>query len=96
MSASGGSLAVWNRAGDKLYFRGAEVGQIYVVDVKSKPEVRLSAPRLIPRPASVIARTGFDLSRDGKRMLMMRAVKTDATHGPSLAVVQNWYAEFKK
>jgi serine/threonine protein kinase/Tol biopolymer transport system component len=95
VSASGGSLPVWNRAGDKLYFRD-NPGQIYVVDVKTNPDVRLSAPRPIPRPASVIARTGFDLSRDGKRLLMMRTVKTDATRGPSLAVVQNWYAEFRK
>jgi len=95
VSAARGSMPLWNRSGDKLYYRDSQ-GQVFVVDVKSRPEVRLSVPRQIARPASVIARNGFDTSKDGKRLLMVREVKTEDARGPSLAVVQNWLAEFKK
>jgi Tol biopolymer transport system component len=95
VSAGGGSLPQWSPAGDKLYFRELS-GNIMVVDVKAKPEVSLSAPRLVPKPATLIARAGFDVARDGKRLLLPRPVSDDHGRGPALTVVQNWFAEFRK
>jgi hypothetical protein len=46
----------------------------------------------VPRPANLIARTGFDISRDGKRILMARQVQPGSPQGPTLTVVQNWLA----
>jgi hypothetical protein len=97
VSVSGGSLPLWSPSGDKLYFRDVPgAGQIFVVDVKTSPEISLSPPRLVPRPSSTIARTGFDISRDGSRLLMVRTVKSESAQTPSLTVVQNWFAEFRK
>ena len=95
VSLEGGNRPVWNRAGDRLYFRD-NAGQLFVVDVLRKPSIRLSRPRPLPRAPFVVARAGFDVSRDGKRLLMMREVKTETDHPPSLAVVQNWLADFKR
>lgn len=64
--------------------------------MKSGDEVTLGVPREVSRPASLIARAGFDVSPDGKRLLMVREVRDDDGRGPALAVVQNWFAEFRK
>ena len=69
---------------------------IYVVGVSTKPEVTLSPPRLVERPASLLARQGFDVSPDGTRLLMVQEVKTQSDRGPTRAVVQNWQAEFSR
>ncbi len=95
VSVSGGSKPLWSPTGDKLYFRDVP-GQILVVDVATTPKVSLSAPRVIQRPSILIARAGFDISADGKRLLIPRIVKTNDDRTPSLTVIQNWLAEFKK
>jgi hypothetical protein len=69
---------------------------VKVVDVKTTPDVVLSPPRPVSRGPSVIAVTGFDVSKDGRRLLMVREVKRDEASGPGLAVVQNWIAAFRK
>jgi hypothetical protein len=56
----------------------------------------LSPPRLVERPASLLAKQGFDISPDGTRLLMVQEVKTERARGPALAVVQNWQAEFSR
>ena len=77
-------------------FRALSAGPICVVDVKITPEVSLSASRSITRPATLLARSGFDISHDGKRLLMTRTVQNDDGRGPALAVVQDWFAPFRK
>ena len=52
----------------------------------------LDTPTPVARPSSLLARVGFDISRDGKRLLMVQEVKTDEQRVASLAVVQNWLA----
>jgi len=88
-------MAVWNRHGTAIYYKDLQ-GLIYVVDVSTRPEVTLSPPRLVERPASLIAKLGFDVSPDGTKLLMVQEVKTEGDRGPTLAVVQNWQAEFAK
>jgi hypothetical protein len=88
-------MAVWNRHGTAIYYKDLQ-GLIYAVDVSTKPEVTLSPPRVVDRPASLLARQGFDISPDGTRLLMVQEVKTENDRGPTLAVVQNWQAEFSK
>jgi len=95
VSPAGGSLPLWNPAGNQLFFRQVS-GQIFVVDVGTLPEVTVSAPRLIKRSASILARAGFDVSPDGKRLLMVREVANTDGRPPALAIVQNWFAEFRK
>ena len=95
VSPAGGSLPLWNPAGNQLFFRQVS-GQIFVVDVGTLPEVTVSAPRLIKRSASILARAGFDVSPDGKRLLMVEEVTGDEQRGTSVTVAQNWFAAFRK
>jgi Tol biopolymer transport system component len=95
VSSSGGSLAVWSRAGDAIYYKDPP-GQIFRVDVRSKPSVTLGTPRLVSRPSSLLARVGFDVSPDGGRLLMVQEVRTGEQRRTALAVVQNWSAAFRK
>ena len=95
VSADGGAYPVWSPKGDVIYYRDI-AGQIFVVDVRRSPEVSLGTPRLIPRTGSLRARFGFDVSPDGTRLLMVREVRTEDQAGPSLVVVLDWSAEFRK
>jgi Tol biopolymer transport system component len=95
VSSDGGGLAVWSRRGDALYYRDVP-GQILRVEVRRTPSLTLGAPQVVTRPSSLVARTGFDVSLDGTRLLMVQETKTDEQRAASLAVVQNWFAAFRK
>jgi hypothetical protein len=43
-----------------------------------------------------IARVGYDVSPDGKRLLMVDEMTGDEQRGTSVTVAQNWFAAFKK
>jgi dipeptidyl aminopeptidase/acylaminoacyl peptidase len=90
VSSAGGSFAVWSPRSDAIYYRDVP-GQIMRVAVRrSRSSVTLDTPTPVARPSSLLARVGFDISRDGKRLLMVQEVKTDEQRVASLAVVQNW------
>ena len=65
------------------------------VEVGTTPSVTLGTPQLVPRPSNLVARLGFDVSKDGTRLLMVQEVKTDEQRGAAVAVMQNWFASFK-
>ncbi len=95
VSSNGGSHAVWSPAGDALYYRSVG-GEILRVEVRATPLVVLGTPTPVSRPSSLISRAGFDISLDGKRLLMVQETKTDEQRTASLAVVQNWFSEFRR
>ena len=96
VSSAGGSYAVWSPRSDAIYYRDVP-GQIMRVAVRrNRSSVTLDTPTPVARPSSLLARVGFDISRDGKRLLMVQEVKTDEQRAASLAVVQNWLAGVKK
>jgi Tol biopolymer transport system component len=95
VSSGGGSLAVWSLAGDAIYYMDS-AAQIHRVEVQSTPGVSLGTPVHIPRPSNLLARVGFDISSDGRRLLMVQEVRTDEQRTAGLAVVQNWSAAFRQ
>ena len=66
------------------------------VDVRRTPTVTLGTPRMIQRPSRLVARVGYDVSPDGKRLLMVEEITGDAQRGTSVTVAQNWFAAFRK
>ena len=77
VSSAGGSLAVWSPRSDAIYYRDLP-GQIMRVAVRrNRSSVTLDTPTPVARPSSLLARVGYDISRDGKRLLMVQEVKTD-------------------
>jgi hypothetical protein len=87
VSTSGGRDPVWSSTGGTLYFRASD--EIFAVDVTRSPEIALSAPRHIRKPATLVTHAGFDVSRDGRRLLMPQRTAADVTRA-ALVVVQGW------
>jgi len=95
VSSGGGATAVWSPRGDALYYRTVS-GALMRVDVGRTPTVTLGTPREVRRPSRLIARVGYDVSPDGKRLLMVEEITGDAQRGTSVTVAQNWFAAFRK
>ncbi len=95
VSSNGGNWSTWSPKGDAIYYRDVP-GQILRVEVSLRPQVTLGTPVIVKRPSSLIARVGFDVSADGSKLLMVQEVALDDQRPPSLAVVQNWFAAFRK
>jgi serine/threonine-protein kinase len=95
VSSTGGGFPEWSPRGDAIYYREI-AGQILRVEVRRNPAVTLGAPTPVARPSNLIARAGFDVSRDGTKLLMVQELTTDQQRAAGLAVVQNWLATVER
>jgi serine/threonine protein kinase/Tol biopolymer transport system component len=95
VSSGGGAMPVWSPRGDALYYRTVS-GALMRVDVRRTPTVTLGTPREVRRPSRLITRVGYDVSPDGKRLLMVDEGAGDVQRGTSVTVAQNWFASFKR
>jgi hypothetical protein len=96
LSPDSGTLPLWSPDGRRLFFRDS-AGQILVVEVTRRPQLTLSAPRVVTgaegltrRPEGLISVVGFDISRDGTRLLMMRPAVVGERRPPAVVVEQGW------
>jgi Tol biopolymer transport system component len=97
LSPDSGTLPLWSPDGSRIYFRDSS-GQILGVDVTRTPQLSLSAPRVVAGaegltrgPEGLISVVGFDISRDGRRLLMMRPAVVGERRPPAIVVVQGWH-----
>ena len=88
VSSQGGTWPEWSPGGDAIYYRDSP-GLIRRVEVRAGPPLTLGPPEVVRRPAQLISRAGFDVSRDGTRLLMVEEV-TAGDRPPLVAIVQNW------
>lgn len=102
ISSGGGRQPLWSRDGTELFYRDYS-GAMMAASV-------MPGPTFIPGPVVKLfenARYGgsgaqgggrtYDLSRDGSRFLMTKAVPSaDDESSPSLVVVLNWFEELKR
>lgn len=90
VSTQGGTQAIWNPSGHELFYRIDD--KMMAVDVATAP-LKLSTPRVLFEGryayGAGITIPNFDVSRDGKRFLMVKP----ETGAGRLNVVQNWFAE---
>ena len=100
ISAGGGNRPLWGPDGGELFYLATD-GTLMRVDVHasgatwnaSSPEEQLT-PRYFT--AGGIART-YDVSRDGRRFLMIRQAGRDQTGiPPQIVVVQSWFEELRR
>ncbi|MBZ5622037.1 MAG: protein kinase [Acidobacteriia bacterium] len=96
ISTEGGMEPVWNPAGRELFYRTGN--RMMAVDVSfasgfsaGKPRVLLEGPWL-PTPLTT---ANYDVSRDGKRFLMLKSAAQD-NGARQIVVVQNWFEVLKK
>jgi Tol biopolymer transport system component len=97
ISSEGGSEPAWARSGRELFFLNA-ANRMTAVSVPAgasftygKPEPLFSVS---PYYGTGAGRT-FDISTDGKRFLMVKAVGSVAGGRPSIVVVSHWFDEVK-
>jgi len=99
ISIGGGTEPLWSPDGRELFYR-REAG-VMAVPVKTGNGFEVGAPSLlVAGPYLVGGGRSYDISRDGKRFLMIKAVDaTDSRRGPSgprqIVVVQHWFEELK-
>ena len=96
ISTEGGTEPVWNPAGRELFYRAGNRMMAVAVTLQpgfsaAKPQVLFEGPWL-PTPLTL---PNYDVSPDGRRFLMLKAVDEDQdTH--QIVVVQNWLEELKQ
>jgi len=97
ISTDGGTEPVWNPNGRELFYRSGN--KMMAVDVVSQPVFTASKPhvlfqgRFLPTPATS---PNFDVSRDGRRFLMVEAVEPEEQGPTQINIVFNWFEELKR
>ena len=98
---SPGTQPLWSRDGRELFFLGAD-GRLMRVAVQTSPTFTTSAPVPVLERAYVWSGIGlsartYDVSPDGRRFLMIKAVETPiSANAPELVAVVNWFEELRK
>jgi dipeptidyl aminopeptidase/acylaminoacyl peptidase len=102
ISSGGGAKPVWAREGGELFYLDGD-GFLTAARVQTAPSFSAgNASRLLDTryPSGVVNDRDYDVSRDGKRFLMIKTVPvTDQTSPPSpasIVVVVNWSEELKQ
>jgi Tol biopolymer transport system component len=93
LSASGGVQPRWSPDNREVFFIGGD-RSLMVVDVALKPTLSAGVPRKLFPFSSPVGLQGYDVSKDGQRLLMTQ-VREDLPDTP-ITVVLNWWAEFAK
>jgi eukaryotic-like serine/threonine-protein kinase len=95
ISTEGGTNPNWSSDGRELFYRQGP--SMMAVAIDTTRGFRTDTPRLL-FDASAYAGTGgdmkFDVSRDGKRFLMIRG--DDPSASRQIVVVHNWFEELKR
>jgi serine/threonine protein kinase len=108
VSTDGGDSALWSRNGRELFYRNGDA--VMTVLVQTEPTFSLGIPRILFR--RTYASEGnplfnrWDVSPDGKRFLMIKAVQPAETPGEKppaaeapqwrINIVLNWHEELKQ
>lgn len=98
VSSGGGTSPRWSKAGDELFY--VQGDSLVSVRVSTSPtfspgeQIELfSDPALADRPDRFVFT--YDVSADGRFLLVEDAPDADGTVPPSIQVVENWYEEFR-
>ena len=98
VSPAGGTAPAWGRTGREIFY--LEAGRrMMAVTIQLQPTFASRPPQfLFERPDDGPGGLGryFDVSRDGKRFLMLRPKTATAGDGQRIVVVQNWTEELKR
>jgi len=97
ISTNGGTEPVWNPNGRELFYRSGN--KMMVVDVASQTSFSAGKPRILfegrflPTPATS---PNYDVSPDGQRFLMVKAVEPEEQSATQINIVFNWFEELKR
>jgi len=96
VSVDGGSFPVWSPAGGELFYLDGSV--LKAVSVVTTPTLQLGTPRTLfdaqEVGVDVVGNTRFEISRDGKRFLMVQEL-LDQSVAPAMVINYDWVAQFR-
>jgi len=95
VTTRGGQDMHWVSGGNELIYRDND-GAMMSVEIRREPDLHFTAPLRLFGSESidlVDPGKGFDISADGKRLLMVRRIPMEGDV-PSIVIVQNWLAGF--
>ncbi|MBI3048677.1 MAG: hypothetical protein HYY76_10255 [Acidobacteria bacterium] len=96
VSTTGGRHPVWSRSGRELFYIDLE-GRLTSVAIETTARFRAATPQTILERSyfEPIGVRAYDVSRDGRRFLMIKEADS-STSGPQVIVVLNWTEELKR
>ncbi len=101
VSAGGGFQPLWSFDGRELFYR-EPTGSVMRVGIERGTSWAASAPTQLFTANQYYFGGGeafgrsYDVSRDGRRFLMIKDVAADPSSAPTVVVVQNWTEELKR
>jgi serine/threonine-protein kinase len=98
ISSDGGSEPLWTRDGKHLFYRAD--ARVWAVDLDAAAGFRPGRPRLLFSQADQYLSTGpgrtWDLSLDGRRLLMVKEEENAPQPVTRLSLIQNWTTELQR
>jgi Tol biopolymer transport system component len=102
ISTAGGFEPLWTRNGKELLYRNGRTSEeFYAVPIRALSPFQADAPRLLfkAKPGEYDSTTptrSWDVSADGQRFFLLRAVENNDKPVTSINVVLNWTEELKR
>jgi hypothetical protein len=94
ISTERGTEPVWNPNGRELFYRSG--GKMMAVDIAIQPSFAAGKPRMLfEGPYEAPTDSNYDVSRDGRRFLMLKPSEQEAA-ASQINVVLNWFEELKR
>jgi serine/threonine-protein kinase len=91
VSVDGGEEPIWSSQGDRLFYRNGD--SWYAVDMGSGGALRPGTPQLVVQgPYLNVSGRSFDVSEDGRRLLLLRPV-SETARPDRLDVVIGWLSQ---
>jgi serine/threonine-protein kinase len=96
ISSEGGTAPLWSRDGRELFYRNGN--RMMVVEVETSDTFRASRPRVLFEGNYLYFRSvrNYDISPDGKRFLMIKALNPQQTTAPTIHFALNWFDELRR
>jgi Tol biopolymer transport system component/tRNA A-37 threonylcarbamoyl transferase component Bud32 len=98
VSSAGGQMPLWSRDGKELFYRNA-AGDMVSVEVTASGTPPLGRQRVLfsalPYTVETVHRT-YDVTPDGRRFVMLRAVAGATVDNVPLIVVENFFEVLRK
>ena len=97
ISAEGGMEPVWSRDGRELFYRNGD--RMMAVDITTEPSFSAGTPKMLFEvdfeEYGGVGRAEFDVTPDGQRFLMIKAVEPEQPV-TKINVVLNWFEELQQ
>jgi serine/threonine-protein kinase len=102
VSTAGGTRPLWSRDGRELFYLAPDGSPMVVSVSPGTAWLAMTPTRLFAWSTGSVAQQGnfgrtYDISRDGRRLLMVKDVEDGrAAATPTVVVVENWLEELKR